>query len=263
MKRSAGFTLVEMAVAFVVITLLVGGLLVPFVTQVEQRRVNETITRLEEIKDALMGYALANERFPCPASAASNGVESFAAGGTPANGACSNFFDGFVPAVTLGLNAIDGNGFAIDAWGLTQNRIRYAVANTTVNGVTNPFTRTSGVRLAQMGNISTAASSSGAGLLVVCTTGTGVTATNCSSTTTQLTRGAVFVLYSLGKNAATGGTGTDEAANPNPASSNNDRVFVSHGYAENSAPGGEFDDLFTWLSPNLLFSRMISAGKLP
>jgi hypothetical protein len=27
--------------------------------------------------------------------------------------------------------------------------------------------------------------------------------------------------------------------------------------------GGEFDDIVTWISPNILFNRMVSAGKLP
>ncbi|MGH7962423.1 MAG: prepilin-type N-terminal cleavage/methylation domain-containing protein [Burkholderiales bacterium] len=264
MRPKAGFTLVEMAVALVVVTLLLGGLLVPFVTQVEQRRVNETISRLEEIKEALIGYALANERFPCPASATSNGVESFAAGGNATNGACSNFFNGFVPAVTLGISSVDANGYAIDAWGLTQNRIHYAVADTTINTIgpppaplSFPFTRTGGMKLVGMGNMSVA------NLLHVCTTGTGVTATDCSGPATRLTRNALVVLYSVGKNAATGGTGTDEAANPNPASSNNDRVYVSRAYAEGGSAGGEFDDIVTWLSSNILFNRMIVAGKLP
>lgn len=264
MKHQLGFTIIEMAVALVVVTLLLGGLLVPFVTQIEQRRVNETVARLEEIKDALIGFAMANDRFPCPASATSNGVESFAAGGNPTNGMCSNFFNGFVPAVTLGISAVDGNGYAIDAWGLTQNRIRYAVADTTINTIGPPpvakpfpFTQTGGIKDVGMGNISAA------DLLFVCTTGTGVTATDCASAATRLTRNALVVLYSVGKNANTAGTGSDEAANPNPNSANNDRVYVSRVYAEQGALGGEFDDIVTWLSPNVLFNRMVAAGRLP
>jgi len=71
------------------------------------------------------------------------------------------------------------------------------------------------------------------------------------------------VIYSLGKNAASGGTGTDETANPNPNSANNDQVFVSHAPTMAGATNGEFDDIVTWLSVNTLFSRMIAAGALP
>jgi hypothetical protein len=34
-------------------------------------------------------------------------------------------------------------------------------------------------------------------------------------------------------------------------------TFISH------TPTATFDDLVTWLSPNILFNRMVTAGKLP
>ena len=55
-----------------------------------------------------------------------------------------------------------------------------------------------------------------------------------------------------------GGTGLDEAANLD-----GNRVFVSHTPAQDTATNGEFDDLMIWLSPNILFNRMVAAGKLP
>ncbi len=39
---------------------------------------------------------------------------------------------------------------------------------------------------------------------------------------------------------------------------NNDFVFVSANYSEEN-----FDDQLVWLSPYILFNRMVSAGKLP
>jgi len=97
-------------------------------------------------------------------------------------------------------------------------------------------------------------------LLYVCASGTGVTATNCG-TATQLTNGAVFIVYSTGKNAATGGTGTDEAANPNPNSANNDAVFVSHEPA--ATTNNVFDDIVSWTSANIVFERLVQANQLP
>lgn len=55
--------------------------------------------------------------------------------------------------------------------------------------------------------------------------------------------------------------GTDEAANPNPNSANNDQVFVSH--PRSAAAGNEFDDIVVWLSPDVLYNRMVAAGQLP
>lgn len=254
----SGFTLIEMAVVLLIVTLLLGGLLVPLSTQIEQRKISETQKLLEDAKEALIGFALANGRLPCPASANSNGQESFAAGGSAVDGKCSNFFDGFLPAATLGFTPVDSNGYAIDGWGLAQNRIRYAVANTTVNTFTFPFTRTDGMKNATMSAIGNA------NLLYVCASapiGAAAPYTNCGAATT-LTSKAVLVVYSVGKNAATGGTGSDEVVNPNPNSLNvNKGVFVSH--TQSAAAGNEFDDIVTWLSPNILFNRMVAAGRLP
>lgn len=242
-----GFSLIELAIVLVVVALLLGGLLVPLTMQVEQQKIRETQKILEDAKEAIIGFAIANGRLPCPASISSNGQESFdtAAGGNAANGKCSNFFDGFLPAVTLGINVVDANGFAVDAWGLAQNRIRYAI--TTANS--NAFTMTGGMATTTMSVL--------APDLRVCVTATGINATSCG-TATSLTNNAVVVVYSLGKNAAIGGVGQDEAANLN-----GDAVFISHTPTSTAAANGEFDDLVSWLSPNILFNRMVAAGRLP
>src|SRR5262249_43463568 len=41
--------------------------------------------------------------------------------------------------------------------------------------------------------------------------------------------------------------------------------FISRVAREGGARGvgGEFDDIVAWLSPNILFNRMVAAGKLP
>jgi len=65
------------------------------------------------------------------------------------------------------------------------------------------------------------------------------------------------VIFSLGKNAAVGGTGTDEAKNVD-----NDRAFVYHDPTDSSAANGEFDDLLTWISPNVIYSRLAAAGAI-
>ncbi len=91
------------------------------------RRHEETRRILDEAREALLGFAAAHGRLPCPASAGSRGMESFAAGGDALNGNCSNFHGGFLPAASLGLPPLDPEGFARDGWGTHANRIRYAV----------------------------------------------------------------------------------------------------------------------------------------
>lgn len=50
----------------------------------------------------------------------------------------------------------------------------------------------------------------------------------------------------------------DEAANLN-----GDQVFVSRVRSDPGSAGGEFDDIVTWLSENVLYNRMVAAGQLP
>lgn len=247
--------MIEAAVAIVIIALLLGSILVPLRSQVESRKVAETQKVLDLARDALTGYAAANGRFPCPASSASNGAESFAVGGNAGNGNCSNFFDGFLPAATLGFTPVDAQGYALDGWGLIQNRIRYAVSNQTVATVTNPFTKLNGMRSA------TIASIAAANLLYVCNSGNGVNPGNNCGTAVTLTSNAPAVIWSVGANAPTGGTSVHEAENPNPNGGSADRIFVSRSLSD--IAGSEFDDIVTWISVGVLANRLIAAGQLP
>lgn len=250
MRNANGFTLVEMAIVLVIVGLLLGGLLMPLTTQIEQKKISETDKYLEQVKEALLGFAAANGRLPCPATAASNGQE-FPAGG----GNCTTYYNGFLPAVTLGLTPIDNQGYAVDSWGIPQNRIRYAVFQGTITGGTagtNTLTTGGEMRRATMANVATTTP-----LISVCASAAGITPTTCGAATI-LANTAPFVVYSLGRNAPTGGIGTDEAENLD-----NDRVYISHTPTPTTAANGEFDDIVTWISVNTLFSRMISAGTLP
>lgn len=263
LRAKNGFTLVEMAVVLVIVALMLGGLLVPISAQIEQRNMAETRKSLEIARDALLGYAMAHGRLPCPATAGSNGEEAFdaVAPGNAANGICATFFNGLLPAATLGITPTDNSGFAIDGWGNNVvNRIRYAVANNTVNAVTNPFTRNNGIRNAKINFIAAT------NLLFVCTgKPSGATPYSSCTGTTALTRDAVFVVYSVGKNAATGGVGIDEIINPNPQdeATGNDPVFVSHEPQSAGAATGEFDDILTWVSSSSLIGKMVAAEQLP
>jgi len=236
-----------MAVVVAVVALLLGSLIVPLVTQVEERRIVETRRILEEAREALIGFVIANGRLPCPASGSpsTNGIENPVGGG-----ACVNGHNGFLPAAQLGISPTDGEGFAIDPWG---GRIRYAVTS----AHTNAFTTANGISTQFL----TATPNPD---LQVCATGTGVAGTppSCAAGSV-LTTNTPAVIYSTGPNVLTGGTSTDEAQNTNPNSASNDRVFVSRPPGTVGAGGGEFDDIVIWLSPNVLYSRMVAAGRLP
>jgi prepilin-type N-terminal cleavage/methylation domain-containing protein len=122
MTRSKGFTLAELAVAVVILALLLFGAMVPFSSQLEIRNIAETRRILDSTRDAIVGFAQANGRLPCPANgnvaagSANAGVEQF--NGTTCVAALGGGVLGVVPWVTLGTAETD-------AWG---HRLTYRVS---------------------------------------------------------------------------------------------------------------------------------------
>ena len=280
--RGSGFSLIEIAIVMVIMSVFLAIVAVPIATQVTQKRVVETQRLLDFAQQALIGFASANGRLPCPATDGSTigttnslGIEQFAAGGTAATGKCE-FWAGYLPAVTLGLSPIDGEGFMVDAWGEKSNRIRYAVWGSdvvSINTVLYPFTKSGGIKSATTPTIADTNSSSYPYFLIICQSapaGAMPTATSaaisptpsnlCGAGSTKLSDKAPIVIYSLGANAPTGGTGTDEIVNAK-TTANQTFAFVSHNYT--SGPTNEFDDLVSWLSLNILLNSMQTAGRLP
>ncbi|MFA5826450.1 MAG: prepilin-type N-terminal cleavage/methylation domain-containing protein, partial [Gallionellaceae bacterium] len=92
----AGFSLLEMSIVLAIVGLLLAGLLPTLSGQIEQQHVNETRKQMNDIKDALIGYAIVNGRLPYPASA------SAVTGTTSAGVSDSTLATGVIPWVTLG-----------------------------------------------------------------------------------------------------------------------------------------------------------------
>ncbi len=100
-----GFTLVEMAVVLLILGLLMAGLLQPLANRMEQARRQDTLTLLDDVSDALLGYALVNGRLPCP-DVDGDGVEDTAGCQT----LDTTYNAGGLPWSTLGVASSD-------AWG--------------------------------------------------------------------------------------------------------------------------------------------------
>jgi type II secretory pathway pseudopilin PulG len=253
-----GFTITEMAVVLLIVALMIGGMILPLSVQDEVRRTNETQATLKNGIEALLGFAAANGRLPCPATGTSNGIEAPSGGGTCTLLDASDAAPvGYLPGATLGLAPLDSAGRVLDAWG---NPLRYAVSIADSSALTT----TDAVKSLGIENLSSTQ-------LIVCPTASGglqnpgTTSADCPSGVTAYASNALAVIYSLGKNAGTGGTGTDELNNPNPnmpsATLAADRVFINHTPTPATATNGEFDDIMVWLSPNVFFFHMNSSSR--
>jgi len=248
--RSKGFTLVEMAMVLLIMGLLLAGGLTVLSTQIEQQRIGDTQRQLEQAREALMGFALANGRFPCPASAVVvSGAATAGLEPTPVVAAgCANLA-GVLPWATLGLPETD-------PWG---RRFTYRI--------TRQFTRTVPQAAGFVGGgcpppvppTQAAFALCSQGDMTIVSTGGGAT----------LSANAPVVLVSHGKNGAgaympTGtqspvGADADELDNQLTAGGTNtaNTQFVS------KSPTATFDDLVVWLPTPILMNRMVQAGRLP
>ncbi|MDQ1816782.1 type II secretion system protein [Massilia sp. CCM 9210] len=232
-RAQRGFSLVEMAVVLVIVGLMIGGLLTPLAVQMEQRKIGDTQKTMDEAREALMGFALRNGYLPCPAVSPVNGLED-------RNGATcrDGKRQGVLPWATLGLPKLD-------SWG---RAFHYSVTPAYSNSQTM-FTL-------QTARDITIGTRDARGNLVAATGINDIPA----------------VIVSHGKNGA-GGFGDTGVRSLDTSSTNVDErtnagsagiAFVARTPSESpTAPGGEYDDLVIWLSPNVLFNRMVAAGTLP
>jgi type II secretory pathway pseudopilin PulG len=255
-RSSAGFTLIELAVVVFVVTLILGGILVPLSSQVAQRQISDTQRQLEDIKEAIVGFALANGALPCPDKTASGGTGTENDGiedVEPIAGACVAI-EGNLPWVTLGLGTAD-------AWG---NRFRYRVTLGFANRLTPFGLGTVGdLRLCDSAactgqTLSVATASSNSPIAVIVSHGPNRWgALNVDSNAVALPPGCGAVAGCLAMS-------DDERANGNPAYVvGGVRTFVSRPPTVAESAVNEFDDIVTWLSPHTLKNRMVAAGRLP
>ncbi|MEX0964846.1 MAG: type II secretion system protein [Pseudohongiellaceae bacterium] len=227
---ASGFSILEMAIVMIIVGTLLGGLLVSISSTQELNNRTDADQTLEEIKEALYGFAQTNGRLPCPARATSNGAEDPIGGGV-----CLQRY-GFVPWATLGLSGpLNADNLLMDSW---LNPYRYSVTN--IDG--SAFTTPGQISLLSVPDLRVCSSAGcGAG--------------------TVLFDSAPAVVLSMGANWTTY-TAADEVENAEATTAGyrqaNDNDFVTTGYIEDA-----FDDIITWISPSILYTKMIAAGQLP
>jgi prepilin-type N-terminal cleavage/methylation domain-containing protein len=268
-NKQQGFTLIEIAVVLVIAGFLLGSFIGSLTQRIETTRRDKTIKQLEDIKLAILGFASASGRIPCPATttatAAELGLEQ------PVGGGVCTLQHGFVPGRTLGLNgSYNMDNLLTDSWG---NPIRYSVTTSNLSAFTTQYTMpgAGGIK-----DITMAALNPN---LIICN-GNSTSGSDCSGGPDKLIETAPFVVLSLGKdgsnfvttvapNTDQGENASEEAVVANATGENlaytvgKDRVFVSKSYSSVDSMAGLFDDLIVWESPYVLYSRMMEAGQLP
>lgn len=262
-RRAMGFTLIELAVVLLVVTLLLGSLLYPLGAQLQQRRLSNTQQALDEVREALIGFAMANGRLPCPDTDGDGLENARGIGDAASDGCAAGAYSGGLPWATLGTARAD-------AWG---NQFRYRV--------TNEFTRANGDSSATVPPCTSSAGDPNSCTLQVSDTGNlTVSGRNSSKALVTLASQVPAVVISFGQNGY-GATSQDGGAQSAPPSSNADEQtntaaatinFISRvPSASNSAcsdtaagqPFCEFDDQVVWVPVSILISRMVASGKLP
>jgi prepilin-type N-terminal cleavage/methylation domain-containing protein len=264
-RAQSGFTLIELAIVLVIITILIGGLAVPLSAQIQARRISETRNTLEEARQALVGYAMTHACTcqydatgsgstlqsqtcaSCPASNPSSTTTTLTRPYLPCPDTDADGLEnrlpthrceqarGYLPWVDLGTGAQD-------AWG---GRLAYAVSADladSTRGISN-------------------ASVTGGNLLQVLS---GVAL--CSAPNADIAANLAAVVISLGPNSRGArnvnipfGTATP---NPPPETGTNElqnlgtlqsgctaSTFIS------ATPSESFDDLTVWLAVGTLLNR--------
>jgi prepilin-type N-terminal cleavage/methylation domain-containing protein len=222
-RAQRGFSLIELAVAVLVITLLLGSILVPLGTQVEQRKISDSRKSLEEIREALIGFAIINGRLPCPdtdsdPAAAGYGLEEATCSADPVT-------EGYLPWKTLGVAEID-------AWGIRRTAVASPRMGDWRYRVDRNFAATFTLTTAFGADALTVRNSSGTAL-------------------TSSTERPVAIVFSAGPNTVADGQNALTSFEP------------TSGIYQADVPSATFDDIVIWISRPILFNRMVAAGKLP
>ena len=226
-KLENGFTLVEMAVVLIILGVLIGGLVIPITAQHDIKHIEKTRDHLKSIHDAIIGFALLNGRLPCPSTQTDPANLNYGV----EDATCSASYAGnsYLPWKTLGVPETDD-------WATSRRLATDSVAGLWIYRVDRNYTTMNGFNAN----------------MVLSTPGYGDTLSIVDSNNNSLNTAnerPIAIIFSVGK---------DRIANGNNAS-----YEATSGIYETNEQSSNFDDILIWVSRPALFSKLVSAGKLP
>lgn len=246
-----GFTLIEIAIVLLVVTILLGYTVALFPIQQELKQYRQANLEMDQIMASLVAFAQINARLPCPdTTRGGNVVDGFEDRKNLDD--CEAFYN-FLPGRTLALDGdYDSSGRLLDPWGQPY---RYAVSEVTstdgdVDLVTVNGVRNEGIAVAIPD-------------LFICddsnANGNDIDCSDVSGNDVVLNVAAVVV--STGKDRGTILSNIQRENTDSFDDGKDDKVYIYS--TRNDTPGSEYDDVVKWLSTNVLYSKMIEAGQLP
>ena len=224
MKAMKGFSLLELSIVLVIAALLSSGMIFSLGAQRDLAAYQDTQRQLDQVKEALLGFALSNGRLPCPAKATLANTDANAG----REDCTLTAGHGVLPWATLGLAEVD-------TWG--QRLTYYAHSNFTGSVPTGAL---ASFTLDSLGNANIKDSTS-AGYNI---------ASELPAVIVSHGRRGLGGYQNNGSKVA--GASGEEAENADA-----DLTFIAHPQNET------FDDLITWIIPTILKARLVAVGKLP
>jgi len=211
-----------------VIGLLMGTLILPVTGQLNARAISETEKTMDNIKEALLGYAVMNSKLPCPAAVVSNPAANDL--GTSVNTLCTQ--EGFLPWAELGI------GKVTDAWGFP---IRYRVDSAYTTGIPPTLRATDNISVSR---------DTGSGNI------------NLVSLEADNSSKIIVLLLSYGNDHAANGTQAQQGSAATPyENGDGNAAYVANDYMNGSNAASNFDDIVMWLPKTTLLARLAAANR--
>ena len=246
-SRQQGFTLIEIAIVLVIVTILLGYSVAMFSVQQELKQYRQAESEMDSIIEHLVAFAQVNGRLPCPDTSAVPGTIDGLEDALVDD--CVAFF-GFLPARTLGMSGrFNDQGVLIDPWGSGYG---YAVSLADAGDGNPDLVSPNGIRIEGIAAVQPD--------LFICDDSTVIgNQIDCAAAgSNDVITNVAAVVISLGKDFEIPATSNIQAENlDNFHDGTADKVYIF------SSRRDDYDDIVKWLPTNLLFSKMIEADQLP